>query len=109
MADTTEVTLMDHRGGATLLEVEVGQSIMEAAVIRGVKGMPAECGGAPQCGTWSVFVAEDWTAKTGTAGELEREVLELNNKLDGNRRLSCQLIAAPSWHGLTLHIPESQF
>jgi 2Fe-2S ferredoxin len=109
MTDTIQITLIDHRGGATLLEVEVGQSIMEAAVIRGVKGVPAECGGAPQCGTCSVFVAEDWAARTGVAGELECEILELNNKLDNNRRLSCQLFAEPSWDGLTLHIPENQF
>lgn len=109
MADTIEVTLIDHRGDATLLEVEVGQSIMEAAVIRGVKGMPAECGGAPSCGTCSVFVAEDWAAKTGVAAEPECEILHLNNKLDKRRRLSCQMFAEPSWNGLTLHIPQTQF
>jgi 2Fe-2S ferredoxin len=109
MADTIQVTLIDHRGAATQLEVEVGQSIMEAAVIRGVKGVPAECGGAPTCGTCSVFVPEEWAARTGTSVELEREVLELHNKLDDRRRLSCQLIAEPAWDGLTLHIPESQY
>lgn len=109
MVETVQVTLVDHHGAATVLEVEVGQSIMEAAVIRGVKGVPAECGGAPSCGTCSVFVAEDWTARTGAAAELECEVLQLNNKLDSNRRLTCQMIAAPSWDGLTLHIPENQF
>jgi 2Fe-2S ferredoxin len=108
MAETVQVTLIDHRGAATVLEVEVGQSVMEAAVVQGVKGIPAECGGAPQCGTCSVYVPEAWTGAE-PAGELEREVLELNNKLDSNRRLSCQLFAAPSWDGLTLRIPESQF
>jgi len=109
MADTIQVTLIDHRGETTLLDVEVGQSIMEAAVIRGVKGMPAECGGAPSCGTCSVFVAEDWAAKTGVAAEPESETLQLNNKLDKHRRLSCQMFAEPSWEGLKLHIPETQF
>jgi 2Fe-2S ferredoxin len=109
MADIIQVTLIDHRGGATLLDVEVGQSIMEAAVISGVKGMPAECGGAPQCGTCSVFVAEDWTARTGAAAEPECEILQLNNKLDKHRRLSCQMFAEPSWDGLRLRIPETQF
>ena len=109
MVESVQVTLVDHSGAATVLEVEVGQSIMEASVIRGVKGMPAECGGAPSCGTCSVFVPEAWAAATGSAGELEREVLELNNKLDSHRRLSCQLIAAPAWDGLTLHIPQTQF
>jgi len=109
MADTIQVTLIDHRGGSALLEVEVGQSIMEAAVISGVKGVPAECGGAPSCGTCSVFVAEDWTAQTGAAAEPECEILQLTNKLDTRRRLSCQMFAEPSWDGLTLHIPETQF
>jgi 2Fe-2S ferredoxin len=109
MVETVQVTLVDHRGSTTVLEVEVGQSIMEAAVIRGVKGVPAECGGAPSCGTCSVYVAADWTPRTGAAADLECEVLQLNNKLDNYRRLSCQLFAEPSWDGLTLHIPENQF
>jgi 2Fe-2S ferredoxin len=109
MAETIQVILIDHRGDAASLTVAVGQSIMEAAVITGVKGIPAECGGAPQCGTCSVFVPDIWTASTGTAEGLERDVLELNNKLDDRRRLSCQLIAEPAWDGLTLHIPESQY
>jgi ferredoxin, 2Fe-2S len=109
LAETIQVILIDHQGGTTPLTVEVGQSIMEAAVIQGIKGISAECGGAPQCGTCSVFVPDDWVQKTGTASALECDVLEFNNKLDNNRRLSCQMIADHAWDGLALHIPKSQY
>ena len=109
MQNSVSVTLIDHQGTQHHLDVAVGQSIMEAAIITGIPGVLADCGGSPQCGSCSVFVQEDWQAHTGEADELELGVLEFNDKLDKNRRLSCQLIARPDWDGLTLLIPERQY
>lgn len=109
MAERVEIRLIDHQGRSHPLQVEVGQSIMEAAVVAGIAGVPAECGGAPQCGTCSVFVPEEWVARTGQADELEQVVLRINGKLEPRRRLSCQLVAQASWQGMTLTIPESQY
>lgn len=109
MTDTVRVILMDHEGSEYCLEVLREQTIMEAAVIAGVPGILAECGGSPQCGSCSVIVPEAWRDKLGEPEELEIGVLRFNNKDDGQRRLTCQLIPEPEWDGLILHLPESQY
>lgn len=109
MTGHVQLTLVDHHGEEHLLEVDIGQSVMEAAVIKGIPGILADCGGSPQCGTCSVFVPEEWHAATGEPDDLEVSVLHFNNKQDANRRLSCQLIARADWDGLTLIIPARQY
>lgn len=109
MQSSVNVILIDPQGTEHRLEVPIGQSIMESAVVTGVPGVSADCGGAPQCATCSVFVPEEWLETTGEADDLELGVLEFNGKLDSKLRLSCQLIARPEWEGLTLLIPERQY
>lgn len=109
MRSSVHVILVDPQGTRHELDVPIGQSIMESAVVTGIPGVNADCGGAPQCATCSVFVPEEWQEITGEAEDLELGVLEFNDKRDNNRRLSCQLIAQPHWDGLTLIIPERQY
>lgn len=109
MSDAVRVTLIDHDNNEYRLDVGLDQTIMEAAVIEGVPGILAECGGAPQCGSCSVSVPEEWRDVLGEPQDLEVGVLTFNNKADGHRRLTCQLIPEPEWDGLVLHLPESQY
>ena len=109
MTTTITVTLIHPAGTHYRLAVDIGQSIMEAAILDGVPGILAECGGAPQCGTCSVFVTPPWAEQTGTADDIEANVLAFNGKQGAHRRLSCQLIAQEHWDGLTLQIPEHQY
>ena len=103
------VTLIGHDGTEYPLDVEPDQTIMEAAVIQGVPGILAECGGAPQCSSCSVAVPEEWRSVVGEPEELEVGVLQFNNKLGGSCRLTCQMIPEADWDGLVLHVPESQY
>lgn len=109
MSNTVCVTLVSQDDSEYCLDVELDQTIMEAAVIRGVPGILAECGGAPQCSSCSVVVADEWRSVVGEPEELEIGVLRFNNKLDNQCRLTCQMIPEPSWDGLVLHVPESQY
>lgn len=109
MPDKIQIILIDHQGNPHPIDVSVGQSIMEAAVINGVPGVQAECGGSPQCGTCSVFVPDEWSGLTGSPDDLEINVLKFNNKFDDKRRLSCQLVAQSEWHGMQLLLPKSQY
>jgi 2Fe-2S ferredoxin len=103
------VTYISHDGKETVLDVPVGTSVMQAAVLNGIDGIVAECGGSCMCATCHVFVREDLLAKTPEM-ELGEDAM-----LDGtavprqpNSRLSCQLVMNPGMEGLVVTMPETQ-
>jgi ferredoxin, 2Fe-2S len=103
------VTYISHAGKSTTLDVPLGTSVMQAAVLNGVDGIVAECGGSCMCATCHVFVQEDQLAK---CPEME---LGEDAMLDGaatprrpNSRLSCQLVMTPPMDGLVVTMPETQ-
>ena len=49
---------------------------METALRNSVPGIEAECGGACACATCHVYVAEEWTDKTGKASQMEEDMLD---------------------------------
>ena len=103
------VTYISHDGKETVLDVPVGTSVMQAAVLNGIDGIVAECGGSCMCATCHVFVREDQRAKLAEM-ELGEDAM-----LDGtavprqpNSRLSCQLAMTPQMDGLVVTMPETQ-
>jgi ferredoxin, 2Fe-2S len=103
------VTYIAHDGKQTALDVPVGTSVMQAAVLNGVDGIVAECGGSCMCATCHVYVRDDQLALCP-----EMEVGE-DAMLDGtacprreNSRLSCQLVVSPQMEGLVVTMPETQ-
>jgi 2Fe-2S ferredoxin len=103
------VTYIDNDGKETTLDIDVGTSVMQAAVFNGLDGIVAECGGSCMCATCHVYVHEDQLAK---CPEME---LGEDAMLDGtasprrpNSRLSCQLVMAPEMAGLVVDMPETQ-
>src|ERR1700681_1886589 len=104
-----QVTYVSYDGKSTTLDVPIGTSVMQAAVLHGVDGIVAECGGSCMCATCHVFVREDQLAK------LPEMELGEDAMLDGaasprrpNSRLSCQLVVTPQMDGLVVDTPETQ-
>ena len=54
------VKYIEHDGTEHELHVEVGQSVMQAAVDNMVNGIVAECGGSCVCATCHCYVDEIW-------------------------------------------------
>jgi ferredoxin, 2Fe-2S len=103
------VTYIDPEGKATTLDIPVGTSVMQAAVLNGVDGIVAECGGSCMCATCHVYVREDQLAMLPPIGEDEAAMLEgTASPRRTNSRLSCQLAAAPEMDGLVVYTPETQ-
>ncbi len=103
------VTYIAHNGKETILDIAIGTSVMQAAVLNGVDGIVAECGGSCMCATCHVYVTED---QLSHCPEME---LGEDAMLDGtasprqpNSRLSCQLVVSAQMDGLVVRMPEMQ-
>ena len=103
------VTYIDTAGNETTLDVPVGTSVMQAAVLNGIDGIVAECGGSCMCATCHVYVRDDRLAMTPPIGEDEEAMLDgTASPRRPNSRLSCQLVVSPEMDGLVVYTPETQ-
>jgi len=104
-----KITYIDPAGTEHVLEGEKGMSVMELATKHDVPGIEADCGGACSCATCHVYVDPAWTEVTGTADEMEEDMLDFAFDVRENSRLSCQLEITEAFDGLIVRIPEKQF
>ena len=103
------VTYIDTDGKETVLDIQVGTSVMQAAVYNGLDGIVAECGGSCMCATCHVYVREDQLAMTPAMQPDEEAMLEgTASPRRPNSRLSCQLVVSPEMDGLVVYLPETQ-
>jgi len=107
--ETAAVTYVSDAGAATVVDVPVGDSVMEGAIKNGVDGIVAECGGACMCATCHVYVDPAWLAKLPAMEEDENAMLEstASPRLT-NSRLSCQLRVTKEFDGLIVKTPPTQ-
>lgn len=103
------VTYIDTEGKQAVLDIPVGTSVMQAAVLHGVDGIVAECGGSCMCATCHVYVQEGQLAMTPAMQPDEDAMLEgTASPRRPNSRLSCQLVVSPEMDGLVVYTPETQ-
>lgn len=96
-------------GQRTTCQTEAGISLMQLAMIHGVDGILAECGGSMACGTCHVYLdpAQLHLFPPPTADE--QAMLELvAAPRRRESRLSCQLVLADRHEGLLVHLPDRQ-
>jgi 2Fe-2S ferredoxin len=102
------IIFVEFDGTEHPVDADNGLSIMEAARDHDVPGIEAECGGAGACATCHVYIDKDWAATFGTAGRIERELLELVEGRRDESRLSCQINISDEMQGLVVRMPEMQ-
>lgn len=102
-----KATWVQADGAEVTLEVNEGQSLMEAATAHGVAGIIGECGGSMSCATCHVVVSPDWFERTGAIGDFEDQMLDV---VEADRqpasRLSCQIRMTAALDGIRLEVPE---
>lgn len=82
---------------------------MEAALVGGIDGVLAECGGTLACGTCHVYVEPSQLFLLDAPSDAELEMLEaVAGERRPNSRLSCQLQISDRLDGLILHTPQRQ-
>jgi 2Fe-2S ferredoxin len=93
------IHVTDHAGARHTLEALEGWRVME--IIRDWN-LPIEgvCGGACECATCHVFVAEPWVERLPAATEEEENQLDMVPLTARNSRLACQLLFSPELDGL---------
>ncbi|MDO6719382.1 2Fe-2S iron-sulfur cluster-binding protein [Psychrosphaera sp. 1_MG-2023] len=79
-------------------------SVMELAVDNNIPGIDGDCGGVCSCATCHVHVAAQDMAKTGTASEIESDMLELDDNVNEYSRLCCQIDISDDIDGITLKV-----
>jgi len=96
-------------GRAEPVEAETGDSAMHAAIVHGLDGIVAECGGSLVCATCHVYVDDAWIGRVGAVGDDEDELLAgAAAERQAGSRLSCQIKITPELDGLVLRLPERQ-
>ncbi len=102
------ITYIEPDGTTHKIEAETGSTVMETAIRNLVPGIEAECGGALACATCHVYVDEGWLDKTGSASEMEEDMLDFAYDVRPTSRLSCQIKVSDELDGLVVFVPETQ-
>ena len=100
---------IDAKGGQYELDVENGQTLMEAASDNMLDGIIGECGGVMSCATCHVYVAPEWFDKLNPIDDIEESMLDVARDPQENSRLSCQITMRDELDGIVVHMPVSQF
>jgi 2Fe-2S ferredoxin len=103
-----KITFIEANGSEHVVDAKVGNSLMEAAVHNGIRGLLAECGGACSCATCRVYIDPQWASAVGEPGCVEKEMLEMAVAHTACSRLACQVMVSADLDGLVARIPENQ-
>lgn len=98
-----KITFITQDQAEIVLEGSKG-SVMELAVAHGVPGIDGDCGGVCSCATCHVHVEPSFFAVAGGPNELEQDMLEFDEHVKENSRLSCQIEISPELDGMRLYV-----
>ena len=91
------------------IDVPLGTSVMRAAILNGIDGIVAECGGEMMCATCHVYVEPAQLPLCPVQSDDEKAMLEFTaSERKANSRLSCQLVVTPEMDGLVVRLPPTQ-
>ena len=104
-----KVVFISHDSSRTEVDVAAGTTLMQAAVLNGVRGIAADCGGCVSCATCHVYVEKLYIAQLPEMNAQENEMLEnTTSERQWNSRLSCQIELKDDLDGIIVNIPAIQ-
>lgn len=102
------ITFIEHDGTQHAAAIEPGKSLMQIALDNDIPGIDADCGGECACGTCHVIIEGSWINTTGSASEVELQMLDLTPERSDNSRLACQINICDEMDGMVARLPEFQ-
>lgn len=102
-----KVIFHDVDGRRRELDVELGTTLMEAAVDNDVAGIVAECGGACACATCHAYVGDAWVGKLAPLSDMEDAMLDSAADRRPNSRLTCQIEVTDEIDGIELVVARN--
>ncbi|KXV05857.1 ferredoxin [Caballeronia megalochromosomata] len=91
-----------------VVDLRVGQSLMEGAVANRVRGIQAECGGACMCATCHVYIDGGPVNDLAPVSDEEDAMLsEAIGERRENSRLGCQVRMTAELDGLIVRIADN--
>ena len=103
-----KITFIEHTGQEHVVDSEIGQSVMQAAINNAVPAIVADCGGNCSCATCHVYVDAGWVKCVTPPSQGETDMLECALHIQETSRLSCQIAVTAELDGLVVRLPESQ-
>lgn len=103
-----KIKYVEFGGKETVVDVPVGDSVMQGAIANAVRGIIADCGGACSCATCHVYVDPDWLGRLDDKSPTEAALIEEVYDVQPNSRLSCQIKVTPELDGLVVRLPAKQ-
>jgi 2Fe-2S ferredoxin len=104
-----KITYIEPGGNERVVDVPVGNSVMEGARDAGVVGIPGECGGACSCSTCHIYVDSAWGDRLSPMGNQEEDMLDFAPEMDPERsRLGCQIRVCAELDGMMVAVPKQQ-
>lgn len=93
------VFVTDRNGNEEAIEIQPGETLMQAIFNAGVPDLLALCGGVCACATCHVYL-ENEAGGVPVIGEDEDALLDGSSHRQANSRLSCQIRLTEELHGL---------
>jgi ferredoxin, 2Fe-2S len=90
-----------------VVDVPVGQSVMDGSVRQNLPGIVAECGGSCSCATCHVYLDAGCAHLFDAATDAELDLLAFADGAQEQSRLACQLIVAANAHGVRVVVPDT--
>ena len=101
-----KITARDRKGVEHVIEGHDGWTVMEALRDAGLPIL-AECGGACACATCHIYVEDGWYDRLKPPSPEETDMLDMALAVEGNSRLSCQIVCGPATDGIKVTLaPE---
>ncbi|MBI1622022.1 2Fe-2S iron-sulfur cluster-binding protein [Aquamicrobium zhengzhouense] len=102
-------TFIAFDGTTTQVEVDEGESLMQAAITNDVNGIVGECGGSMMCATCHCYIDDAWLEAAGPRNDGEEDMLEsATSEVRPQSRLSCQVKMNAELDGIVVRLPETQ-
>ena len=102
------IKFIEHNGTEHVVEADIGQSVMQAAISHQVPGILGDCGGSCACATCHGYVDEACVDRLSAPDESELDLLTCALEVRTNSRLTCQIRMTADLDGVVIRIPQSQ-